>query len=91
MRRVLALPESYRARSLARYLLAARPVHTYNASTMPVQCQYNASTMPVQCPQVRTTREVAAGEELLLDYGSDYWDRSGLAYPNPRRLAIDFL
>ena len=42
MRRVLALPESYRARSLARYLLAARPVHTYNASTMPVQCQYNA-------------------------------------------------
>ena len=47
--------------------------------------------MPVQCPQVRTTREVAAGEELLLDYGSDYWDRCGLAYPNPRRLAIDFL
>ena len=58
---------------------------------MVVQCQYKASTMAVHCPQVRTTREVAAGEELLLDYGSDYWDRCGLAYPNPRRLAIDFL
>ena len=40
---------------------------------------------------VRTTREIAPGEELLLDYGSAYWDRCGLAYPNPRRLAIDFL
>ena len=66
---------------------------------MTVQCQYNVSTIQwqynasvaVHCPQVRTTREVAAGEELLLDYGSDYWDRCGLAYPNPRRLAIDFL
>ena len=52
-----------------------------------------------------TTRDIAAGEELLLDYGQGYWDATvamplhkyaSFASPlwrlvDPRRIAIDYL
>lgn len=40
---------------------------------------------------VQTTREVAAGEELRVDYGRKYWERRGFSQNDPRRLAIDYL
>ena len=39
---------------------------------------------------IQTTRDVAAGEEILFDYGDNYWDTR--IFPlDPRRLAIDYL
>ena len=40
---------------------------------------------------IQTTRDIAAGEELLVDYGPDYWTSRGLAPGDPRRLLIDYL
>ena len=41
-------------------------------------------------PLVRTTKQIARGSELLLDYGKDYWDNRGLRAPDPRRIIIDY-
>ena len=41
-------------------------------------------------PYVRVTRRVAVGQELLVDYGSEYWDNRGLRAPNPRRFIVDY-
>ena len=40
---------------------------------------------------VQLRRDVAAGEELLVDYGDDYWDDRGLRPLDPRRIAVDYL
>ena len=36
-------------------------------------------------------RDVQAGEELLVDYGSAYWTDRGLLPLDPRRIAIDYI
>ena len=39
---------------------------------------------------IQTTRDIAAGEEILFEYGDDYWD-SRFFPLDPRRLAVDYL
>ena len=54
---------------------------------------------PASVPTVRmsrthcrspATKPIAAGEEILFDYGAGYWD-SRLLPLDPRRLVIDYL
>ena len=40
---------------------------------------------------VQTIRDIKAGEELLVDYGPEYWTDRGLAPGTPRRLMVDYL
>jgi SET domain-containing protein len=40
---------------------------------------------------IRTTREICSGEELLTNYGDNYWDDRGYSRLDPRRIAIDYL
>jgi SET domain-containing protein len=38
-----------------------------------------------------TTRRIAPGEELFIDYGSEYWERqTSLPWLHPRRVMIDY-
>ena len=38
---------------------------------------------------VKTSRPIAAGEELLMDYGDEYWTSRGYTSFDPRRIVID--
>lgn len=40
---------------------------------------------------VQTCRDVAAGEELLIDYGPEYWTAKGIRSKDPRRFVVDYL
>ena len=40
---------------------------------------------------VQTSRDIRAGEELLISYGDAYWDDRGFPMWNPRRWLIDYL
>ena len=40
---------------------------------------------------LQLTQDVQAGDELLTDYGDEYWTDRGLLPLDPRRLAIDYL
>jgi len=40
---------------------------------------------------VQTTRDIAAGEELYVDYGAEYWTDRGVPRYSPRRFVIDYL
>ena len=39
---------------------------------------------------LETIRDVAQGEELLFDYGDQYWDDQGLHRYSPKRIRIDY-
>ena len=40
---------------------------------------------------VQSCRDINAGEELLIQYGGEYWDDRGFPMSNPRRWVIDWL
>ena len=46
----------------------------------------------VSCNAVylETIRDVVQGEELLFDYGDQYWDDQGLPWYSPKRIIIDY-
>lgn len=42
-------------------------------------------------PYIETTRPISAGQEILFDYGGEYWDGQGFPVYNPQRFIIDYL
>lgn len=45
---------------------------------------------PLSAIYIQTIRDIKPGEELLFDYGPEYWDTSVGKF-SPKRLAIDYL
>jgi len=45
---------------------------------------------PLAAVYLETLRDIAAGEELLFDYGEEYWDAQ-LPRFSPQRLVVDYL
>ena len=43
------------------------------------------------CVYIEARRDIAQGEELLMDYGRSYWDSQQAAVGLLRRLRIDYL
>ena len=67
------------------------------ADVHPSLARFETSAFPTQpfAVFIETTRDIGAGEEILIDYGTQYWASAAQRWPfgrlDPRRLAIDYL
>ena len=82
-----------RRSSWARYI--NHSVRRQNCDTISCGLSLLSSLLPPSrepfCVYIEASRDIAQGEELLMDYGRKYWDTQQAALGRLRRLRIDYL